>query len=51
MPNRRTFELVIVTVILVHPVIKMARIWAAKHLVTSSNPATGNVAEVVLHVA
>ncbi len=51
MPNRRTFELMIVTVVLVHPVIRMARIWAAKHLATSSNPATTEAAEVVLHVA
>lgn len=51
MPTRRTMELVIVTVVLMHPVIRMARIWAHKHLATSSNPATGTVAEVVATVA
>ena len=51
MPTRRTFELVVVTVVLLHPVIRMARVWAHKHLVTSTNPATGVVAEVVSVVA
>ena len=50
MPNRRTMELVIVTVILLHPVIRMAHIWAAKHLATSDNSSTGTAAEVVLQV-
>jgi hypothetical protein len=47
MPTRRTMELIVVTVVLLHPVIRMAHIWAAKHLATSSNPATGTVAEVI----
>lgn len=51
MPNRRTMELVIVTVVLMHPVISMARIWARKHLATSSNETTGTVAKVVASVA
>ena len=51
MPNRRTMELVIVTVVLMHPVIRMARIWAHKHLATSNNDATGVVAEVVATLA
>jgi hypothetical protein len=50
MPTRRTMELVIVTVVLLHPVIRMAHIWAAKHLQTSSNESTGVAAEVVLEV-
>jgi hypothetical protein len=50
LPNRRTMELVIVTVILLHPVIRMAHIWAAKHLATSDNTSTGTAAEVVLQV-
>lgn len=51
MPTRRTMELVVVTVVLLHPVIRMARIWAHKHLATSNNPATGVVAEVIATVA
>jgi len=50
LPNRRAMELTIVTVILLHPVIRMAHIWAAKHLQTSDNPSTGTAAEVVLQV-
>lgn len=50
MPTRRTMELVVVTVILLHPVIRMAHIWAAKHLATSNNDQTGVAAEVVLQV-
>ena len=46
MPTRRTFELINVTTILLHPVIRMAKVWAAKHLATSDNPATGVIAEV-----
>jgi len=51
MPNRRTMELVVVTVVLLHPVIRMARVWAHKHLATSSNPATQTAAEVLATVA
>jgi len=44
-------ELIVVTVLLLHPVIQMAHIWAAKHLATSGNPATKTAAEVVSIVA
>jgi hypothetical protein len=37
-------------VVLLHPVISMARVWCAKHLVTSSNQSTGVAAEVGLTV-
>lgn len=47
MPTRRTMELIIVTVVLLHPVINMAKIWAAKHISTSENSATRTAAEVV----
>lgn len=46
MPTRRTMELVVVTVVLLHPVVSMARIWLAKHLRTSSNDTTTAAAEV-----
>jgi len=49
-PTRRDMELIIIVVVLLHPVIRMAHIWAAKHLATSANPATGTVAEVVATV-
>ena len=47
MPTRRTMELIVITVVLLHPVIRMAHIWAAKHLATSDNSATATVAEVI----
>lgn len=47
MPTRRTMELIIVTSLLLHPVVGMVRIWARKHLATSSNQATTTAAEVV----
>lgn len=50
MPNRRVMELVIVTVVLLHPVIRMGRIWAYKHLATSNNEATSTAAEVAAAV-
>ncbi len=50
MPTRRTMELVIITVVLLHPVIRMAHIWAAKHLATSANETTGVMAEVIATV-
>jgi hypothetical protein len=50
MPTRRTMELIVVTVVLLHPVIRMAHIWAAKHLATSANQSTGVAAEVALQI-
>lgn len=46
MPTRRTMELIIVTVVLLHPVIAAARVWAGKHMMTTANPATHVAAEV-----
>jgi methionine-rich copper-binding protein CopC len=51
MPTRRTFELIVITVVLLHPVIRMARVWAHKHLQTSDSAATGVVAEVTATLA
>lgn len=50
MPTRRTMELMIVVVVLMHPVVSMARIWLAKHQVTSSNQSTGVAADVAASV-
>ena len=47
MPTRRIMELTIVTVVLLHPVIRMAHIWTLKHLATSANPTTGTAAQVI----
>jgi hypothetical protein len=47
MPNRRTFELIIIVGVLLHPVIRLAHVWALKHQATSANPVTNTAAEVV----
>lgn len=51
MPTRRTMELIILTTALMHPVIRLGRVWAAKHLATSSNPATNVAAKTVTVLA
>lgn len=46
MPNRRTFELIIITTILLHPAMSLIRVWAQKHMATTSNESTGVGASV-----
>jgi len=46
MPNRRTFELIVVTVILLHPALSMVRIWSGKHLATKGDQGSGAAASV-----
>jgi len=46
MPNRRTFELIIVTVILLHPALSLVRIWSHKHLAVHGDQGTGTGASV-----
>lgn len=46
MPNRRTFELVVLTVILLHPALSLVRVWAMKHMATTSNESSGVGASV-----
>ncbi len=45
MPNRRTMELMIVVVVLLTPVLGAARVWASKHIATTSNDATATAAK------
>jgi len=35
MPTRRTLELVVITVVLLHPVVALAKLWAHKTLATA----------------
>ena len=35
MPTRRTMELVVITVVLLHPVVALAKLWSHKTLATS----------------
>jgi hypothetical protein len=40
-------ELIVITSLALHPVITLGRVWARKHLATSSNGVTGVVAKTV----
>jgi hypothetical protein len=46
MPNRRTFDLILITALALHPAIGLVKMWAARHL-RESDGATGVVAEAV----
>ena len=50
MPTRRTFELVIITIILAQPALAMIHLWARKHLATAAAGATADAAAVVTQV-
>lgn len=43
MPNRRTMELVVITVLLLHPVLAMVHTWANKHIATHDASTVGEV--------
>ena len=40
-------ELVIITVVLLHPALSMIQLWMRKHIVTSRNDVTSDAARVV----
>jgi hypothetical protein len=50
MPSRRTFELIVITVILMAPALSMVQLWARKHLATTANGASSEAAAVVTAV-
>lgn len=50
MPNRRTFELVVLVVVLSQPALALVRLWARKHLLTTANAASSDAAKVVTQV-
>ena len=50
MPTRRTFELVVITVVLLSPALAMIHLWARKHLATTANAATSDAAAVVTNI-
>lgn len=43
MPNRRTMELIVITVVLIHPVLQMVHVWGQKHLATHDGSTIGEV--------
>jgi hypothetical protein len=46
LPTRRTFELVVITVVLMAPALSMIQLWMRKHIVTTGNSATADAARV-----
>jgi len=50
MPTRRTFELVVITVVLMAPALSMIQLWARKHLATTAAPASSDAAAVVTQI-
>lgn len=52
MPTRRIFEMTVITVVLLHPVLGLARLWAAKTLAeTRPGSAMHGAAEIVTVLA
>jgi len=51
MPTRRTMELIVITTALMTPVIRLGKVWAAKHMATSANPVTNVAAKTVTVLA
>jgi hypothetical protein len=50
MPTRRTFELIVITVVLLTPALSMIQLWARKHLVTTSSAAASDAAAVAVQI-
>jgi hypothetical protein len=46
-PNRRTFELIVIVGVLLVPALAMVKLWSRKHLATTVNAATADAAAVV----
>lgn len=47
MPTRRTFELIVMVVVLAQPALAMVKLWTRKHIVTTGDGVTSDVARVV----
>jgi hypothetical protein len=50
MPTRRTFELVIITVILAQPALAVVRLWLKKHVATTSPGIGSDVARAGVEI-
>ena len=50
MPSRRTFELIVITVVLMAPAMSMIHLWARKHIVTTGTGPTADAASVVTEI-
>jgi hypothetical protein len=50
MPNRRTFELIVITVTLMAPALSMIQLWMRKHIAVSGPGVTADAAAVVTEI-
>jgi hypothetical protein len=50
MPTRRTFELIVITVVLMAPALSMINLWARKHIVVTGTGPTAEAATVVAEI-
>ena len=50
MPTRRQFEMTVLTVVLLLPVISMVHLWARKHIHTTGSGATAEAAAVITQI-
>ena len=50
MPTRRTMELIVITVVLMHPVVALAKLWAHKTLAQSSEGSVSHGAAEIVSV-
>lgn len=50
MPTRRTFELVVITVVLMAPAFAMVQLWLKKHISVTGTGATAEAATVALNI-
>ena len=50
MPTRRTFELVVITVVLMAPALSMIQLWLRKHVAVNGNGPTADAARVGIEI-
>jgi hypothetical protein len=50
MPSRRTFELIVITVVLMAPALSMINLWARKHIAVTGTGVTADAARVVTEI-
>jgi hypothetical protein len=49
-PTRRTFELIVITVVLMAPAMSMVHLWARKHIAVTGEGAASDAAKAVTQI-
>jgi len=47
LPTRRTFELIVITAVLLQPAVAMVRVWMRKHIAITGGGPTAEAAAIV----